>query len=390
MEFIIISDYPLDSIKPEVMQILRMSEALALQGYHVELYMPSRQRISWSDIEQIYGQFRSHFSIRTIIDISIPKQITKLPGILSGLALHGWNLLRALVIANQIRSSGGIVMTRNIYLAWSQTKSNRPVIFEVMFLPSKGQLPLLKQICLSSSTRCIVAISGGLAEDLVDMLSFKPSNLVVLPMGVDLEQFAIDISKDKARQLIGLAQDVPIVVYTGAGLRREREVDTIIRVAKMLPDVLFVIVGGRKEEIEMLSKLAESLEVRNVSFSGYVPHSRVVLYQKAADILLLLGSHRDRHQRRHASYAKMFEYMASGRPIVAHDIPAIREVLCNEVNALLITPGKDEELASAISRLIQDRHLAYRLAEKAGMDVKRYTWQERARNLVKYLRKDDF
>jgi len=370
--------------------MLRMSEALALQGCHVALYVPSGQRTSWPDLEQIYGRFRLYFPIRTIIDIGVPKQVAKLPGILGKLTLHCWNLLRALVITSQIRSSDGIIMTRNIYLAWLQNNFNRPVIFEAMSLPSKGQLPLLRKVCLSSSTRCIVAISSGLAEDLVDMLGFRPHNLVVLPMGVDLDQFAADISKDKARQLVGLPQDVPIATYTGAGLRGDRELETIVRVAKALPGVLFVIVGGRKEEIEIMSRLAEHLEARNVSFAGYVAHSRVMLYQKAADVLLLLGSLRDRHQSRHASYAKMFEYMASGRPIVAHDLPAIREVLCNGLNALLVTPGKDEELVSAITRLIQDRRLANRLAEKARMDVERYTWQQRARKLLQYLHRNDF
>jgi glycosyltransferase involved in cell wall biosynthesis len=81
--------------------------------------------------------------------------------------------------------------------------------------------------------------------------------------------------------------------------------------------------------------------------------------------------------------------MASGRPIIAHDIPAIREILSNEVNALLIKPGESDELIFAINRLIQDKHLAYRLAEKARIDVEKYTWQERARKLLEYLHKNN-
>lgn len=390
MRFIGISDYPIGSIKPEVMQMLRMCEALALKGCHVVVYVPSGgQRINWSDIEQIYGQFRLHFPIRTMIDISVPKQAAKLPGILSRLSLHGWDLLRAVVITSQLGNSDGVIMTRDIYLAWLQIKLNRPVIFEMMSMPSKPQLLPLKQMCFSSNLQCIIAISRGLAKSLVNTLGFTPRNLVVLPMGVNLDQFASDISKDKARQLVGLAKDVPIVVYTGASLRRDRELDIIIQAAKALPDVLFVIVGGRKEEIEILSRFAEQLEARNVSFVGYVFHSRVMLYQKAADILLLLGSSKDKHQSQHASYAKMFEYMASGRPIIAHDIPAIREILSNEVNALLIKPGESDELIFAINRLIQDKHLAYRLAEKARIDVEKYTWQERARKLLEYLHKNN-
>jgi len=78
---------------------------------------------------------------------------------------------------------------------------------------------------------------------------------------------------------------------------------------------------------------------------------------------------------------KLFEYMAAGRAIVASDLPAIREVLQHEKNALLVPPGDSEMLARSIQRLAEDRNLAMRLARQALVDVTDYTWERRASRL---------
>ena len=78
---------------------------------------------------------------------------------------------------------------------------------------------------------------------------------------------------------------------------------------------------------------------------------------------------------------KLFEYMAAGRAIVASDLPAIREVLRHEVNALLVTPGDSTAFAQGIERLLADGELAARLARNALNDVDDYTWSRRAERL---------
>jgi glycosyltransferase involved in cell wall biosynthesis len=78
---------------------------------------------------------------------------------------------------------------------------------------------------------------------------------------------------------------------------------------------------------------------------------------------------------------KMFEYMAAGRAIVASDLPAIREVLQHEMNAVLVRPGDPQALSAGIQRLAADPDLAERLARQAFEDVARYAWERRAERL---------
>jgi glycosyltransferase involved in cell wall biosynthesis len=78
---------------------------------------------------------------------------------------------------------------------------------------------------------------------------------------------------------------------------------------------------------------------------------------------------------------KLFEYMAAGRPIVASDLPAIREVLHHDVDALLVAAGDPAALAAGIERVLADPGLARRLAEAALSAVPAYSWDRRAERL---------
>jgi glycosyltransferase involved in cell wall biosynthesis len=78
---------------------------------------------------------------------------------------------------------------------------------------------------------------------------------------------------------------------------------------------------------------------------------------------------------------KLFEYMAAGRPIVASDLPAIREVLTDGRNAVLFEAGNPQALTAAIRRIKADPDLGQRLAATALADVREYAWARRAEKL---------
>ena len=83
---------------------------------------------------------------------------------------------------------------------------------------------------------------------------------------------------------------------------------------------------------------------------------------------------------------KMFEYMAAGRPIVASDLPVIREVLEHGRNALLVPPDNLEAWETAVRTLITDASLRTGLAQAAVKDFHReYTREARARRVLEGL-----
>jgi glycosyltransferase involved in cell wall biosynthesis len=193
-------------------------------------------------------------------------------------------------------------------------------------------------------------------------------------------------SRARARRKLGWAEADKIVVYTGKVYWPYSEVGFLAQAAPRLAQdgIKLVVVGGRADHVQRWQQEALSRHLDNVSFAGFVAPSAVADYQVAADVLVsYYPSGIELNDYR--SPGKLFEYMASGTPIVAADYPSLREVLSNEYNSLLIEPDRPEALAAAIRRLIDDPLLAARLGEQARQDAVQYTWAARAKTVSGFV-----
>ncbi|HUF48006.1 MAG TPA: glycosyltransferase, partial [Vicinamibacterales bacterium] len=173
----------------------------------------------------------------------------------------------------------------------------------------------------------------------------------------------------------------PTVVYAGH-LYPWKGVDVLIRAVGLLPDVKAVVVGGRFGDADMtrVMALADDLGVRSrVTFTGFVPASAVADAVAGATVAVVPTL--DTPSARYTSPLKMFEYMAARRPIVASDLPPVREILTDRVNARLVPPGDPVALAAAVAGLVADPAGAGRLVERAAADVAAFTWERRAARL---------
>ncbi len=176
-----------------------------------------------------------------------------------------------------------------------------------------------------------------------------------------------------------------MVIYTGQTFPW-KGVDTLIRASKYINGNV-VIIGGEDEELKELKKMSQELGAENIMFMGWVKPAdiRKFLSQASVGVIPLK---RDTISQYYTSPLKMFEYMACGIPIVASDLPSIREVLRNEENAILVEPDNPVDLAQAINRLLDDKELARRISENALRDVKEYSWDERAKRIKEFILKE--
>ena len=111
----------------------------------------------------------------------------------------------------------------------------------------------------------------------------------------------------------------------------------------------------------------------------------VPLYLSAFDVCAMPHPY-TAHYATATSPLKLFEYMASGRAIVASDLPGWSDVVCDGESALLVPPDDADALADAIQSLHDDPALRARLAACARQIVfERYTWDVRARMILQCI-----
>ncbi len=178
----------------------------------------------------------------------------------------------------------------------------------------------------------------------------------------------------------------PLVAYAGH-LYPWKGVDVLLDALALAPSLRGRILGGHAVEPDLgrLQSRAQQLGLAGrVEFTGFQPRSAVAAALRGADALVL--PNRDTlMSARYTSPLKLFEYLAAGRPIVASDLPALREVLRDNENARLVPPEDPRALADALLALTREPAVAVRLARGAFDTAAEYSWDRRAARLEPVL-----
>jgi glycosyltransferase involved in cell wall biosynthesis len=228
-----------------------------------------------------------------------------------------------------------------------------------------------------------VTITAGLARELEGHYGPRPRLAVIadgtrLPIAPTADGTAPPGGAPETRRD---PQAPPVVCYAGH-LYPWKGIDLLVEALGAMPHVRGLVVGGLDGEGDFarVKALADRVAPNRVTFAGMVDPPRVAALLSSADILVIPNLP-SRISAAYTSPLKLFEYMASGRPIVASDLPALREVLRPDHNAVLVEPGRTETLVAGIQRIVDDPAWGARLATAARTDVADYSWEKRAERL---------
>lgn len=180
----------------------------------------------------------------------------------------------------------------------------------------------------------------------------------------------------------------PAVVGYAGHLYPWKGVDTLVRAIALTADMRALIVGGHPGEGDRarVEQLARDLGVdARVTITGHVPPAEVP-HRLAAASILALPNVSSAISARYTSPLKLFEYLALGRPIVASDLPSIREVIGPD-SAMLVPADDAPAWAGAFATLASDPIRAASLAAAARRLAPGYTWTARAARIEDALRK---
>jgi glycosyltransferase involved in cell wall biosynthesis len=186
------------------------------------------------------------------------------------------------------------------------------------------------------------------------------------------------------RNRLGLGEK-PLVVYTGT-FEQNQGLELLIEgapeVVAEFPEVVYLFVGGRSDQIERLRRLAAQRGIqKNILFPGTRPLDEIPVYLAAADVLVSPRSEGTN------TPLKIYSYLAAGRAILATDLETHRQVL-DEQTALMVLPTASG-LAGGLRGLLRDRSRREMLARGARRRVReKYSYRsylEKTREVLEFL-----
>lgn len=354
--------------KAHGIQVMKMCEAFAREGNDVTLVVPKRCNTIKTDPFVYYG-VEQNFTIEYIPILGIKK----------------WHTTNTFFLGTFIFTLiTRIFLSREKGEAVLYTRGETPIFLSIL-LPKRfklfwethikpGRIGLYRNVLKNSMG--IIVITKYYKDELVDVYNINSNKILSAPDAVDIDMFDININKNDARKKLLLPQDKYILISTSSAIKW-KGTHLLENIAKLLPAEYKVVFVGidRKDG-----------DVPGVEYVGKKPYSEIPMWLKAADILLLPGDPMSSTASFYTSPLKMFEYMASKRPIVAFDLPSFRDIL-TEHNALFIDPTNAHNASEKIKNYINNKQGIERIAHKAFSDVAKYTWSIRAKNILSFIKK---
>lgn len=367
MRFLYIANVRIPTERAHGLQIIKMCESFVELKNDVKLIAPNRfNKIKDNCFD--YYDVKNNFRI-----IKLPCiDLIPLSNFLGSFAAH-LELLTFLISVKFFSIFNGydIIYTREPMVG----------IFFKDFILELHSLPRFKSYffysCIKKAKKLVV-LTEGIKKILIEQ-GVNADKIIVSPDAVDLEQFEIGLNLIEARKKLALPLESKIILYTGH-LYSWKGVDTLVEAAKLLPpDYLTVFVGGVEEDVEKFR--LKYANIRNILIVGHKPHREIPIYLKAADVLILPNSGKEKISKFYTSPLKLFEYMAARKPIVSSDLPSIREIL-NDHNSILVDPDNPQKLIQGIKLVFKYPNLSFKISESAYQDVVVNTWIKRAEKII--------
>jgi glycosyltransferase involved in cell wall biosynthesis len=238
----------------------------------------------------------------------------------------------------------------------------------------------------------VIVTTSGLKAEFVK-IGFPGERILVLPNAVDRQEFAISEGRDSCRRRFGLPLRRPIVGYIGKfqTYGREKGIATLVRSAEYLIRgssalPLILLVGGPLDAAAAYCRVADEIGIPReiLRVVDFQPRADVPQWMKACDVCVIPFPAKG-HFVDFACPMKLFEYLAAGVPVVASDLPAIRDVIRDGVNGVLVPADDPRALAAGITRILSDRAFGKRLARNGLQTVRGNSWERRSARALAFM-----
>jgi glycosyltransferase involved in cell wall biosynthesis len=355
-------------------QVMKVCQSLQQLENEVKLWAPKFKTATWTELADRYG-------------ISIPFELEWLD-FQKNLKQYDfcWKTVRA-----GITWEADVIYTWALQAAIFSVLRKKTTVMEFHDYPMGAMGPFWFRLFMRiPGNKIILTNTRALADGIQERFQLRiPEEILqIAPNGTDLERYQTLPNSSQARQQLGMAERFTIMYsghfYPGRGMH------LMLGLAQALPQFQFLWVGGQEKDLEPWKIRLQSQGIRNVTITGFISNSQLPLYQAAGDILLMpyqneIAGSSGGNTVDIMSPMKMFDYLATGRTILASDFPVLHEIL-NDRNAVFCPPDDLNAWVKTIEELANDQPRRDQLARQAGKDAGLYTWKSRASQTIAKLR----
>ncbi|MHC1733532.1 MAG: glycosyltransferase [Bacteroidales bacterium] len=294
---------------------------------------------------------------------------------------HGFekNVLRALPPAIE-----GKIFTRSAQVAWKLAERNAPVLFESHVFSRDAKqvtMPQFIQTINASHAAGVVGISQEISNAYL-AAGLQQKRLLTSADGVDPKVFSRAVPGGLGHLFGQRIYERPTLVYTGS-LSAEKGAAFLAEAASRLGHVHFVIIGGSAKES---TALADAKKCANLFVHPNVPHKEIPSILQDAD-MLAMPYMPEGDLIPYMSPLKLFEYLATGKPILSSDLTVLRPFLNDDENCLLFSPGSIDSLCAQVHRLLtMAPEKRAKLRDNQLKSAMRHTWANRAKTILDWHR----
>lgn len=277
-------------------------------------------------------------------------------------------------------------------IAINKDKLADKLIFEVNGLPSielKYRYPQVgrdrellykiykqEKICLEAAD--LIVTPSSVTKEYLQAIGVEREKICAIPNGVDLEVFTYRYSPVKTG--LRLLYFGTFSAWQGVNLA----IDALGLINRDRPAELTLIGSARPQQIAGLKQLAARLKVLDkLTILSGLSQQELVEEIHRSDVVLAPLTASDRNLVQGCCPLKVLEGMATGVPVIASDLPAVRELGINGEHFLLVKPASSKGIKDAVFRLADEPELAKKLAINARRRIEEnYTWQKAGDALI--------
>lgn len=272
---------------------------------------------------------------------------------------HASDLYVLPALSSAARTHGGRIVydARELY----------PYVASTVGRPWVRLLWLLVERSYIRKADAVFTVSDGIADKLVELYGVPRPTVV---------HNASDPAGSSMRRSLRIAPDrsaAEAVILHQGQMRKDRGCELLVDAMRDVENAILVFLGSGPLRPELEKQASEAKISSRVRFVDPVPPSELLAYTSSADIgVTLLEDTCLNHYL--ALPNKLFEYLAANVPVIATDLPEIRNVVKTYDVGLLVQPGDRDDLVAALNQAILDKSLRERWRRNIPAALETFNW----------------